>query len=221
MASNNKHLVVKYLECMHNYAASSMSYIFDGCGEFCPAGAQGTPDFFICAACQCHRSFHRKMEVEVESEAELPINGTPLATIDGSPASPPQQCLARSRQLHHSHQTFNRKKVVAMPPQGGAKKDKGKGETELANQSSFTRRKCNSTATTSSGRIRLNAYQKKRILTFVKEVMGWRWTKWNNKVIPFCDEIGITTQFLKNWINYNRRIIGPLKEPSNENESVA
>lgn len=81
MASNNKHLVVKYLECMHNYAASSMSYVFDGCGEFCSAGAQGTPDFFICAACQCHRSFHRKMEVEVESEAELPINGTYLVEI--------------------------------------------------------------------------------------------------------------------------------------------
>ncbi|KAJ8572622.1 hypothetical protein K7X08_009133 [Anisodus acutangulus] len=72
MASNNKNFV-KYFECMHNYAARSMGHVLDGCGEFCPTGAPGTPESFICAACHCHRNFHRKVEEEVEVAVELPV----------------------------------------------------------------------------------------------------------------------------------------------------
>lgn len=53
---------VRYRECRKNFAASSGGYVVDGCGEFIPSGEE---HFFKCAACQCHRNFHRK---EVEGE---------------------------------------------------------------------------------------------------------------------------------------------------------
>ncbi|XP_058078163.1 zinc-finger homeodomain protein 1-like [Magnolia sinica] len=43
-----------YRECLRNHAASLGSYATDGCGEFTSDGLQ-------CAACGCHRNFHRKI----------------------------------------------------------------------------------------------------------------------------------------------------------------
>ncbi|GFP95068.1 zinc-finger homeodomain protein 3 [Phtheirospermum japonicum] len=34
----------------------------DGCGEFMPG--DGDDDALICSACNCHRNFHRKLELE-------------------------------------------------------------------------------------------------------------------------------------------------------------
>lgn len=48
-----------YRECRRNHAAAIGRYAFDGCGEFLKAGRDGTRAF-LCAACGCHRSFHRK-----------------------------------------------------------------------------------------------------------------------------------------------------------------
>ncbi|CAN4110697.1 unnamed protein product [Withania somnifera] len=194
MASNNKHFVVKYFECRHNYAASSMGHVLDGCGEFFPTGPPETPESFICAACHCHRNFHRKMEVEMEDRMELPIlsidhysHGIPSPTVivDGSQ----HPYLERP---HHPRQTFNKNKGFAIPAQGT---EMDGGEIEVDEQSGFKRK-------------RLSDYQKERVLAFAEEVMGWRWTKYNDKVIPFCDEIGITPSYLKNWMDNNRRKIG-------------
>jgi ZF-HD homeobox protein with Cys/His-rich dimerization domain len=48
--------VVKYKECMGNHAAGMGGQAFDGCGEF----MLDSPDSIKCAACGCHRSFHRR-----------------------------------------------------------------------------------------------------------------------------------------------------------------
>ncbi|CAK9166551.1 unnamed protein product [Ilex paraguariensis] len=56
---------VMYKECRKNHAANIGRYAVDGCHEFMPAGEEGTSASFQCAACTCHRNFHRK---EVENE---------------------------------------------------------------------------------------------------------------------------------------------------------
>lgn len=55
---------ILYRECLRNHAASLGSYATDGCGEFIPDDS--TPgaacsSSFNCAACGCHRNFHRKV----------------------------------------------------------------------------------------------------------------------------------------------------------------
>ena len=47
----------KYKECMRNHAAAMGGQAFDGCGEYMPS----SPDALKCAACGCHRSFHRRV----------------------------------------------------------------------------------------------------------------------------------------------------------------
>jgi ZF-HD homeobox protein with Cys/His-rich dimerization domain len=53
---------VRYGECRHNHAASTGGYSIDGCREFIAEG-EGTGDALKCAACGCHRSFHRRVQV--------------------------------------------------------------------------------------------------------------------------------------------------------------
>ncbi|KAF2302308.1 hypothetical protein GH714_034052 [Hevea brasiliensis] len=51
---------VRYRECLRNHAANMGGIVVDGCGEFMPSGEEGTPEALKCAACECHRNFHRK-----------------------------------------------------------------------------------------------------------------------------------------------------------------
>jgi ZF-HD class homeobox domain-containing protein len=60
-----------YRECLKNHAASLGGHAVDGCGEFMPSpGANpADPTSLKCAACGCHRNFHRR-------------------TVEGSPPQP-------------------------------------------------------------------------------------------------------------------------------------
>ncbi|KAJ4890206.1 Zinc-finger homeodomain protein 7 [Raphanus sativus] len=49
----------KYKECQKNHAVSTGGHVVDGCCEFMPGGEEGTLSALSCAACSCHRSFHR------------------------------------------------------------------------------------------------------------------------------------------------------------------
>ncbi|TVU51377.1 hypothetical protein EJB05_02802, partial [Eragrostis curvula] len=51
---------VRYRECLKNHAAAIGGSATDGCGEFMPAGEEGSLDALRCSACGCHRNFHRK-----------------------------------------------------------------------------------------------------------------------------------------------------------------
>ncbi|KAL1538695.1 mitotic fidelity of chromosome transmission-related protein [Salvia divinorum] len=57
---------VRYAECQKNHAANVGGYAVDGCREFMPCGEEGSGGALTCAACGCHRNFHRR---EVEGEA--------------------------------------------------------------------------------------------------------------------------------------------------------
>nr|CAD1826433.1 unnamed protein product [Ananas comosus var. bracteatus] len=52
-----------YRECLKNHAASLGGHALDGCGEFMPSPAANPsdPTSLKCAACGCHRNFHRRM----------------------------------------------------------------------------------------------------------------------------------------------------------------
>ncbi|KAJ1438636.1 ZF-HD homeobox protein, Cys/His-rich dimerization domain [Sesbania bispinosa] len=50
-----------YRECLRNHAASLGSYATDGCGEFTLDDMSPGGGSLQCAACGCHRNFHRKV----------------------------------------------------------------------------------------------------------------------------------------------------------------
>ncbi|KAK3027437.1 hypothetical protein RJ639_042077 [Escallonia herrerae] len=63
---------VRYGECQKNHAASIGGYAVDGCREFMASGEDGTNAALSCAACGCHRNFHRREVDEVVSECSSP-----------------------------------------------------------------------------------------------------------------------------------------------------
>ncbi|XP_078180080.1 zinc-finger homeodomain protein 11-like [Carex rostrata] len=52
-----------YRECLKNHAASLGGHALDGCGEFMPVSGSNPsdPTSLKCAACGCHRNFHRRL----------------------------------------------------------------------------------------------------------------------------------------------------------------
>ncbi|XP_074586420.1 mini zinc finger protein 2-like [Curcuma longa] len=58
---------VRYAECRKNHAAATGGYAVDGCGEFIASVGGGEEAALRCAACGCHRSFHRREVVRVEA----------------------------------------------------------------------------------------------------------------------------------------------------------
>ncbi|PIA56276.1 hypothetical protein AQUCO_00700544v1 [Aquilegia coerulea] len=79
----------RYKDCMKNHAAIVGGHAVDGCGEFMPAGPDGTIESLKCAACNCHRNFHRKEIIE-GGDTFIPLTNhqqqyyypAPSATVD-------------------------------------------------------------------------------------------------------------------------------------------
>ncbi|WCJ25723.1 mini zinc finger [Euphorbia peplus] len=67
---------VRYLECEKNHAADIGGYAVDGCREFMAClGEEGSIAALTCAACGCHRNYHRR-EFDTEVVYDCPSNGT-------------------------------------------------------------------------------------------------------------------------------------------------
>ncbi|KAL2505038.1 Mini zinc finger protein 2 [Abeliophyllum distichum] len=64
---------VRYGECQKNHAANVGGYAVDGCREFMPCGEEGSSGALTCAACGCHRNFHRReVQTDVVSDYSSP-----------------------------------------------------------------------------------------------------------------------------------------------------
>ncbi|XP_021673178.1 mini zinc finger protein 2-like isoform X1 [Hevea brasiliensis] len=68
---------VRYGECQKNHAADVGGYAVDGCREFMASGEEGTDAALTCAACGCHRNFHRR-ELETEFLGLMEFTKPPL-----------------------------------------------------------------------------------------------------------------------------------------------
>ncbi|RWR93107.1 mini zinc finger protein 2 [Cinnamomum micranthum f. kanehirae] len=51
---------VRYGECQKNHAANIGGFAVDGCREFMASGEDRSSGALKCAACGCHRNFHRR-----------------------------------------------------------------------------------------------------------------------------------------------------------------
>nr|GLL48847.1 zinc-finger homeodomain protein 1-like [Ipomoea trifida] len=73
--------VIRYRECLRNHAVSIGGSVTDGCGEFMPAGEEGTVASLKCAACNCHRNFHRQETPHGDGGAPPPPNPPALPSF--------------------------------------------------------------------------------------------------------------------------------------------
>ncbi|KAI3766837.1 hypothetical protein L2E82_16912 [Cichorium intybus] len=75
---------IRYGECQKNHAADIGGYAVDGCREFMASGEEGTTAALVCAACGCHRSFHRREvdEVVCEGSSTSEVYGGILSAME-------------------------------------------------------------------------------------------------------------------------------------------
>lgn len=190
----------KYKECLKNHAANIGGYALDGCGEFMPSGDEGSLEAFKCAACGCHRNFHRR---EVEGappcavcgfnsarkvdRKRLALPGLPLQLPP--PASPAAHVEGRD---HHHPQYQHQPMATMMSPHLGPYAHTLSGSYSMKKRF----------------RTKFSTEQKERMGAFAEKV-GWKIQKHDEaEVQQFCADIGVRRHVLKVWMHNNKNVLG-------------
>ncbi|GMY07842.1 zinc-finger homeodomain protein 2-like [Fagus crenata] len=232
--TNNNSVTVKYKECMRNHAASLGAHANDGCGEFMPRGNKGDHEL-TCAACGCHRNFHRREVFGGDPPHHYPMHShshpppAMLTLYNAGPTMPrgshPHPHHPHQYQLHHHHQR------VMNGGDHDHDHDRGRSETpERVGPSSGTMMmmmsRSGSNTSTKRFRTKFTQEQKEKMLEFAEKI-GWRIQRHDDVALnQFCTEIGIKRNVLKVWMHNNknahrRRESGPEEDsPSQPQEPV-
>ncbi|XP_047054452.1 zinc-finger homeodomain protein 5-like [Lolium rigidum] len=179
----------QYHECLRNHAAAAGGHVVDGCCEFMATSAE---DPLACAACGCHRSFHRRDPSPGRARAHMPLLAAsaraPLALLPPPPA-------AASKNPHHQHQ---RPPFAYGPVPSG-----GTGTT--TESSSEERHGPLAPAPRKRSRTTFTREQKEQMLAFAERV-GWRMQRQDEAAVEhFCAHAGVRRQALKVWMHNNKQ----------------
>ncbi|KAK3423493.1 hypothetical protein EUGRSUZ_F00403 [Eucalyptus grandis] len=201
---------VRYRECLKNHAVGIGGSAVDGCGEFMAAGEEGTLDALKCAACNCHRNFHRK-------ETDAGDGGGGLVSYHHPHHHPGQQhpqfspyYRAAPSPAGYLHLTppQQQHRPLALPAASGG----GHSREELEDMS-------NPSSSGGGGggggsglkkrfRTKFTPEQKEKMLGFA-ERLGWRIQKHDETAVEqFCAETGVKRHVLKVWMHNNKHTLG-------------
>jgi len=232
---NNKQLdkgdkfakVPRYRECQKNHAASLGSHALDGCGEFMSSAPEeeGSVDALKCAACGCHRNFHRR-EVEAEilcdchksSKDSKMIKTLRAATFAQAPAAhhglaaaQGMTAAAMAASYPSSLTQFHGKPInplaMAMST-GAAAADSDEQEDAGAGAGGIGGGISSSPASTSMQkkrfRTKFSTEQKDEMCNFA-EKLGWKMQKHDEAAVQeFCATVGVKRHVLKVWMHNNK-----------------
>nr|CAC34413.1 ZF-HD homeobox protein [Flaveria trinervia] len=182
------HTAVAYKQCLKNHAVGIGCHAVDGCGEFMPAPTYNPsqPSSFKCAACGCHRNFHRREPTIATRTHFIDFHHHhPSTSASLSPPSPapeltnfavgPHLLLSLGTAAEQNH-------MVATPETPAAIKISGRKRF----------------------RTKFSQDQKEKMLTFAEKV-GWKLQRCDDKMVAdFCSEIGIRRRVLKVWMHNNK-----------------
>ncbi|KAL6587518.1 Zinc-finger homeodomain protein [Orobanche minor] len=220
-------VVVTYKECLKNHAAALGGHAVDGCGEFMPSPASNhaDPTSLRCAACGCHRNFHRREPEETwplllpappESALEYrphhrhhpPPPQPPQPTSGGSPEdSPSPPPISSAYYPSAPHMLL----ALSHPPpgdSGGAAASASvpaaaaPGPTHLPNSGGRKR-----------FRTRFTHNQREKMLELAERV-GWKMHRKDEDLINgYCREIGVDKVVFKVWMHNNKNTLGKKDHP--------
>ncbi|EEF27897.1 zinc-finger homeodomain protein 2 [Ricinus communis] len=184
--------LVKYKECMKNHAASIGGHANDGCGEFMPCADDNN---LTCAACGCHRNFHRREGTSAASSARqhhtlhfehLLLSPPPLAAAKSVTVS--KKHLITSHDHSDDPEDDDHDRRSETPERGEVNHVGGLG----------------SRAKNKRFRTKFTQEQKDRMLEFAEKI-GWRINKNDDMALnQFCDEVGVKRNVLKVWMHNNK-----------------
>ncbi|OIV94489.1 hypothetical protein TanjilG_25551 [Lupinus angustifolius] len=210
-SSNN----ARYRECLKNHAVGIGGHALDGCGEFMPAGTEGTLDALKCAACNCHRNFHRK-----ETDTSAIVTGSDPFLLTNHPHQahhyqPPPHFAAYYRSpagyLHVGGGHHPRGAVpggaLALPSISGGGVG-GYGTQGMREDQEDMSYPMSGGGMKKRHRTKFTQEQKDKMLELA-ERLGWGIQKHDESVVQeFCNETGIKRHVLKIWMHNNKHTLG-------------
>ncbi|PUZ39775.1 LOW QUALITY PROTEIN: hypothetical protein GQ55_9G366600 [Panicum hallii var. hallii] len=201
-----------YRECLKNHAASLGGHALDGCGEFMPApGADpADPGSLRCAACGCHRNFHRssrrrhrtscvmaarrgeapedRLPTAFDEETESSDEGSDFDEDRGGAAGLPPATAAHAPRAGH-------RRAGRLDPRGCAEATCPPGPVPSPGAAAAARKRF---------RTKFSPEQKQRMQA-LSERLGWRLQKRDEAVVDeSCREIGVTKGVFKVWMHNNK-----------------
>ncbi|XP_062198503.1 zinc-finger homeodomain protein 1-like [Phragmites australis] len=221
----------RYRECLKNHAVGIGGHAVDGCGEFMAAGEEGTLDALRCAACNCHRNFHRK---ESPGTQGSPISPAAIVAYGATPHhqfSPYYRTPAGyfHQQQHHMAASAaavaaaagHTPRPLALPSTSHSERDDGDDLSGMAGPLSFvgplSGMSLGGAGPSGSGgsgsgkkrfRTKFTQEQKDKMLAFAERV-GWRIQKHDEAAVQqFCDEVCVKRHVLKVWMHNNKHTLG-------------
>ncbi|KAK4280993.1 hypothetical protein QN277_012543 [Acacia crassicarpa] len=216
---HNKHpLPLTYKECLKNHAASLGGHALDGCGEFMPSpnANSADPSSIKCAACGCHRNFHRREPDEPMSTAthvieyqphhrHHPPPPPPFQAPNRSPnsASPPP--ISSSFYPSAPHMLLALSAGLSAHPESTAAPANALGMPTVNSRKRF--------------RTKFTQEQKDKMHQFAERV-GWKMQKRDDDLVQeFCHEVGVDRGVLKVWMHNNKNTFVK-KDAVNGNRNV-
>ncbi|PAN12853.1 hypothetical protein PAHAL_2G295300 [Panicum hallii] len=217
----------RYRECLKNHAVGIGGHAVDGCGEFMAAGEEGTLDALRCAACSCHRNFHRKESPATEGS---PVSPAALVAYGAAPHHQFSPYYRTPAGYFHHHQPLHMAaaaaaaavpRPLALPSTSHSGRDDGDDLSGMAGPMSavgpLSGMSLGGAGPSGSGgsgsgkkrfRTKFTPEQKDRMLAFA-ERLGWRIQKHDEAAVQqFCDEVGVQRRVLKVWMHNNKHTLG-------------
>lgn len=195
-------VVVAYKECLKNHAASIGGHALDGCGEFMPSptATSADPTSLKCAACGCHRNFHRREPDDppptthvIEYQPHHRHQPPPPPQRPRSPNSPSPPPISSSYYPSAPHMLLALSAGISGPPENAPPIS-------------------SSPASGANGRKRFRTKfsqgQKEKMFEFAERV-GWKMQKRDEDLVAeFCSEVGVDKGVLKVWMHNNKNTFG-------------
>ncbi|CAF2115295.1 hypothetical protein Bca4012_096701 [Brassica carinata] len=163
-----------YKECMRNHAAKLGSYAVDGCREY---SQPSTGD--LCAACGCHRSYHRRIEVQPSGQVTR--------------ARFPFTSLRRVKQLAR----LKWKAAAEDREEQEEQEEEDTEETSTEERMTVKRRR----------KSKFTAEQREAMRDYAAK-LGWTLKDKRavrEEISIFCERIGVTRYLFKTWVNNNKK----------------
>ncbi|KAG4110891.1 hypothetical protein ERO13_D13G074800v2 [Gossypium hirsutum] len=209
------HMVVSYKECLKNHVASLGGHALDGCGEFMPSPTSTPTDpvSLKCAACGCHRNFHRRDSYDAPPAFihRLPPPPThhssspsPTHTPGLSPSPSPSPTHTPPSPVPYSYYSSAPHMLLALSTGYSGPLDEYHHHPRVG----VIEKNNNNPSGRKRSRTKFSKEQKQKMHDFAVRV-GWRMPKGEEKLVKeFCDEVGVDRGVLKVWMHNNKNNFG-------------
>ena len=204
---------VCYRECQKNHAASLGGHAVDGCGEFIPSGKEGTLEALKCAACSCHRNFHRREFLGPNGELTCSCGSSVKSQAISVPymlnqAIRPMSPMARDTKGHQllSSADISPHAQLVMPLAQFEDENDEEEDDDDDEPPQHPYPRSGSGSKKKRFRTKFTADQKERMREFA-DTLGWRFSKHDeDNVKEFCNDVGLQRNVFKVWMHNNKHL---------------